>query len=59
MQYMSVFFHITKVVDFQGKKADASRIYGMYLVINLFFRPFLGKVQLFQVSSLEDTCDRF
>ena len=56
---MSVFFDITKGDDFQGKKADASRTYGVYLVINLFFRPFLGKVQLCQVSSLEDTCDRF
>ena len=59
MKSTSVFLDITKVADFWWKNADVSRIDGVHHVIYIFFWSSLGKVQLSQISSLWDICDRF
>ena len=52
MQSISVFLDTTKVSDFWWKNADASRNHGLCHKIYLFLGSSLGKVQLWQVSSL-------
>ena len=52
MQSISAFLDITKFADFQLKNADFNRTQGVCHVTHIFFRFYLGKVQLCQVSSL-------
>ena len=59
MQFISVFLDITKVADLRLKSPDASKTHGVCHVIFIIFGSGLGKVQLCQISSLKDMCDRF
>ena len=59
MQSISVFFDIGKLVEFRRKTADVSRTQGVCHVIQVLFGSSLGKVQLCQISSLQNMCDRF
>ena len=59
MQSISVLLDMAKSADFRRKNTDVSRTQGMFHVIHIFFESSLGKVQLCQVSSLLDMCDRF
>ena len=52
MQSIHVFLHIKKFANFWWKIADVGRTKGVYHVIYICFRFFLGKVELCQVSSL-------
>ena len=59
MQSIFVFPDVTNVADFRGKSADVSRTQGVCHAIYIFLGSSLGKVQLCQISSLLDFCDRF
>ena len=59
MQSISVFFDIGKFVEFRRKTADVSRTQGVCHVIHVLFGSSLSKVQLCQISSLQNMCDRF
>ena len=59
MWSISVFLDITKIADFRLKNADVNRTQGVWHVIYIFFGSSLVKVQLCQVSSWWDMCDRF
>ena len=52
MQSISAFLDTAKFDDFRWKIADVSRTQGMRHLIHMFFGSSLGKVQLYQVSSL-------
>ena len=58
MQSIPVFLNITIFADF-GEKMLMSLELRVCHVIHMFFGSSLGKVQLCQVSSLQDMCDRF
>ena len=59
MQSIFVFVDIAKFADFRRKNADVSRTQGMCHVIYIPFGSSLGKVQLCQVSSMQNMCGRF
>ena len=52
MQSVPAFPDITKIADFRWKNPDVWRIQGVCHVIYVFFGSSLGKVKLYQVSSL-------
>ena len=52
MQSKSVFLDIAKFADFWRKNVDVSRTQEMCQVIHTFFGSSLGKVKIYQVSSL-------
>ena len=58
MQFISLFLDITKVADFWWNNADVSRTQGVCHMIYIFLGSSLGKVQLCQVSLLQDMYDR-
>ena len=58
MQSISVFLNITIFADV-GEKMLISAELMVCHVIHMFFGSSLGKVQLCQVLSLQDMCDRF
>ena len=58
MQSVLAFLVITKFTDFPWKNDNVSRTQGVCQVIHVFFGCSLGKVQLSQVQSLHDMCDR-
>lgn len=49
---MHVFLDLTNVTDFRLKNTVVSRTQGLCHVVNIFFGSILGKVQLYQASSL-------
>ena len=44
MQSVSVYIDIAKVTDFWRKKDDFNRTHGVFHVIHIFLRSFLGNV---------------
>ena len=59
MQSTSRLFDIDKFVVFRSKNADVSRTLEVCQEIHILFGLSLCKVQLCQVSPLQDMCDKF
>ena len=59
VESVSAYLDVTEITNFWRKNADLSRTKGVCRMIYMFFGSSLGKIKLYQNSTLQDMCDRF